>query len=154
AALVSTPMNDRANASRIATAFVALAALLAHAPALRAQATAGAPPTVPAQPAVRTRPAGPLPPAWPAGTAESRPWTRWWWQGSAVNPVDLTRNLEAYKRVGLGGVEITPIYGVRGAEQEFIPYLSPAWVSMLEHTLTQSRRLGLGVDMATGTGWP
>src|SRR5215207_5167927 len=93
-------------------------------------------------------------PAWPAVTTESRPWTRWWWHGSAVNPVDLTKNLEAYQRVGLGGVEITPIYGVFGAEQEFIPYLSPKWVSMLEHTLTESTRLGLGVDMATGTGWP
>ncbi|MFL5617773.1 MAG: glycosyl hydrolase [Gemmatimonadaceae bacterium] len=93
-------------------------------------------------------------PAWPAITTETRPWTRWWWQGSAVNPADLTRNLEAYQRVGLGGVEITPIYGVFGTEQEFIPYLSPKWVSMLEHTLAESKRLGLGVDMATGTGWP
>ena len=145
--------------SRIATALVALAAVLAHAPALRAQATVRTQPPVPRQPAVptpapRTQPFVAQPPAWPAVTAESRPWTRWWWQGSAVNPADLTRNLEAYQRVGLGGVEITPIYGVRGAEQEFIPYLSAAWVSMLEHTLTESRRLGLGVDMATGTGWP
>jgi hypothetical protein len=93
-------------------------------------------------------------PAWPAIVSEMRPWTRWWWQGSAVNRVDLTANLEAYKSVGLGGVEITPIYGVRGTEREFIPYLSPSWVEMLEHTLTQSKRLGLGADMATGTGWP
>ena len=64
-----------------------------------------------------------------------RPWTRWWWQGSAVNSADLTANLDAYRRVGLGGVELTPIYGVRGAEKEFIPYLSPRWVGMLEFTL-------------------
>jgi hypothetical protein len=64
-------------------------------------------------------------PAWPAIATEMRPWTRWWWHGSAVNPADLTANLEAYRQVGLGGVEITPIYGVRGAEREFIPYLSP-----------------------------
>ncbi|MEO6525160.1 MAG: glycosyl hydrolase, partial [Gemmatimonadaceae bacterium] len=93
-------------------------------------------------------------PAWPAVTREMRPWTRWWWQGSAVNPSDLTANLDAYRRAGLGGVELTPIYGVKGAEQQFIPYLSPRWVAMLEHTLAESRRLGLGVDMANGTGWP
>ena len=28
------------------------------------------------------------------------------------------------------------------------------WVSMLEHTLAEAKRLGLGVDMANGTGWP
>lgn len=83
-----------------------------------------------------------------------RPWTRWWWHGSAVNPADLTINLEQYERVGLGGVEVTPIYGIRGAEEEHIPYLSPKWVQMLEHTLAESRRLGLGVDIANGTGWP
>ena len=93
-------------------------------------------------------------PAWPDVTNEMRPWTRWWWQGSAVDSADITANLDAYHRVGLGGVELTPIYGVRGAEKEFIPYLSPRWVGMLEYTLTQARQLGLGVDMSNGTGWP
>ncbi len=93
-------------------------------------------------------------PAWPAITSEMRPWTRWWWQGSAVDSADLTANLDAYHRVGLGGVELTPIYGVRGAEKQFIPYLSPRWVGMLEFTLAQAQQLGLGVDVANGTGWP
>ncbi|HEX7977223.1 MAG TPA: glycosyl hydrolase [Gemmatimonadaceae bacterium] len=93
-------------------------------------------------------------PAWPAITNEMRPWTRWWWQGSAVDSADLAANLEAYRRVGLGGVELTPIYGVRGGEKEFIPYLSPRWVGMLEYTLTEAKQLGLGVDMNNGTGWP
>jgi len=93
-------------------------------------------------------------PAWPTLTNEMRPWTRWWWQGSAVDSANLTANLTAYQRVGLGGVELTPIYGVRGAEKEFIPYLSPRWVGMLEHTLTEAKQLGLGVDVNNGTGWP
>jgi hypothetical protein len=93
-------------------------------------------------------------PAWPAITIEMRPWTRWWWQGSAVNKADLTANLDQYRQAGLGGVELTPIYGVKGAEHENIAYLSPHWVDMLEHTLAESRRLGLGVDIANGTGWP
>jgi hypothetical protein len=93
-------------------------------------------------------------PAWPTITSDMRPWTRWWWQGSAVDSTDLAANLAAYRRVGLGGVEVTPIYGVRGAEKEFIPYLSPRWVEMLEYTLGQAKQLGLGVDMNNGTGWP
>jgi hypothetical protein len=83
-----------------------------------------------------------------------KPWTRWWWQGSAVEPVALTVNLESIAAAGLGGVELTPIYGVRGEEARFIPYLSPRWVEMLTRALGEARRLDLGVDMATGTGWP
>jgi hypothetical protein len=83
-----------------------------------------------------------------------KPWTRWWWQGSAVNESDLLWNLQQYQKAGLGGVEITPIYGVKGTEDRFIPYLSPQWMKALTYTLEQSKKLGLGVDMANGTGWP
>jgi hypothetical protein len=84
----------------------------------------------------------------------TKPWTRWWWPGSAVDKADLTKQLEQFAAAGLGGVEITPIYGARGAEERYLPYLSPQWVGMLEHVGKEARRLGLGVDMATGTGWP
>lgn len=91
---------------------------------------------------------------WPAITTETRPWTRWWWEGSAVNKKDLTWSLEQYKAAGLGGVEITPIYGVHGYEDRFIRFLSPQWVSVFEQTLKEGRRLGVGVDLANATGWP
>lgn len=91
---------------------------------------------------------------WPAVTNEMRPWTRWWWHGSAVDRPNLTSELEALRAAGIGGVEITPIYGVRGEERRFIPYLSDSWIGMLEHVLREADRLRLGVDMATGTGWP
>jgi hypothetical protein len=91
---------------------------------------------------------------WPAATRTARPWLRWWWPGSAVEPAELTRHLEQFAQAGIGGVEITPIYGARGAEARYIDYLSPRWVEMLAHTAREAKRLGLGVDMATGTGWP
>ena len=59
-----------------------------------------------------------------------------------------------FAAAGIGGVEITPIYGARGYEARYIDFLSPQWVEMLEHTASEAQRLGLGVDMATGTGWP
>jgi hypothetical protein len=93
-------------------------------------------------------------PGWPAVSNETKPWTRWWWLGSALDPATITRELEAFRAAGLGGVELTPIYGVRGEESRFVPYLSDQWVQLLEHTLREARRLGLGVDLATGTGWP
>ncbi|MDT5271482.1 MAG: hypothetical protein QOH49_3668 [Acidobacteriota bacterium] len=92
--------------------------------------------------------------AWPRVTSQSKPWTRWWWMGSAVNRRDLSTALAQYEQAGLGGLELTPIYGVRGEESKFINFLSPEWVGMLEHTLKEANRLGLGLDMSTGTGWP
>ena len=91
---------------------------------------------------------------WPAITSVTKPWTRWWWMGSAVNEKDLTANMEKYAAAGLGGLEITPIYGVAGYEKQFIDYLSPQWMKMLTHTLQEAKRLNMQIDMATGSGWP
>jgi hypothetical protein len=91
---------------------------------------------------------------WPEPTQSAKPWTRWWWPASAVAPAELTRELESFAAANIGGVEITPIYGARGFEDRTIEFLSPRWAEMLEHTTREARRLGLGVDMATGTGWP
>jgi hypothetical protein len=92
--------------------------------------------------------------AWPSVTKETRPWTRWWWMGSAVDKKDLTWNLEKYREAGLGGMELTPIYGVKGYESRFVNYLSPAWMGLFTFTLQEAKRLDLGLDMSTGTGWP
>ncbi len=96
----------------------------------------------------------PSPLAWPAIHRETKPWTRWWWLGSAVDKPNLTRELEALAAAGFGGVEITPIYGAKGYEDRFIPFLSPKYLEMLAQVGAEAKRLGLGVDMATGTGWP
>ena len=91
---------------------------------------------------------------WPAITCESKPWTRWWWLGSDVDSLNLTYNLEALSRAGIGGVEITPIFGVKGREEHYIDYLSPRWMQMLAFTESEAKRLGMSVDMSNGTGWP
>ncbi|QKZ14364.1 glycosyl hydrolase [Spirosoma sp. KUDC1026] len=101
-----------------------------------------------------TQPAPTTSSRWPAITQQTKPWTRWWWMGSAVTPGDLTTLLTQYQQAGLGGVEITPIYGVKGTEQQFINFLSPTWMDRLDHTLTEAKRLNLGVDMAQASGWP
>ncbi len=92
--------------------------------------------------------------AWPAINRENKPWTRWWWPGSGVDKASLTAQLEKFAAAGIGGVEITPIYGAKGYEDRYIDFLSPKWMEMLEHVGREAKRLDLGVDMATGTGWP
>src|SRR4051812_37727939 len=91
---------------------------------------------------------------WPEVTRENKPWTRWWWPGSGVDKASLTQQLEKIAAAGIGGVEITPIYGAVGYENRYIDFLSPKWMEMLEHVGREGQRLGIGVDMATGTGWP
>jgi glycosyl hydrolase family 106( putative alpha-L-rhamnosidase) len=104
---------------------------------------------------VRSTGAAVAAPDWPAVTNQTRPWTRWWWMGSAVDAAGLTTELEELRAAGLGGVEITPIYRAAGpAARTVVPYLSEDWMRRLAHTLAEARRLDLGVDMATGTGWP
>lgn len=91
---------------------------------------------------------------WPELSRDNKPWTRWWWPGSAVDKENLTRELESFAKAGIGGVEITPIYGAKGAEDRFVPFLSDRYIEMIGHVTAEAKRLGLGVDMATGTGWP
>ena len=54
---------------------------------------------------------------WPKVNKESKTWTRWWWMGSAVDKKNITRSLIAFEKAGIGGVEIEPIYGVKGQEE-------------------------------------
>jgi hypothetical protein len=91
---------------------------------------------------------------WPEVQMENRPGTYWWWMGSAVDEKNITYNLENLHEAGIGGVTIVPIYGVKGEEARYIDYLSPRWMEMLAHTVGEANRLGMWVDMTTGTGWP
>ena len=87
-------------------------------------------------------------------TNEAKPGTRWWWQGSAVDSAGITYQLEAFATAGIGAVEITPIYGMKGNEANDIPFLSERWMQMLRWTEQEGARLGIQIDMNNGTGWP
>ncbi|MBO9672444.1 MAG: glycoside hydrolase [Sphingobacteriaceae bacterium] len=92
--------------------------------------------------------------SWPIIEKQMKPWTRWWWMGNAVDEQNLNLVLKKYSDAGLGGVEITPIYGAKGFEKQYLQFLSPEWMNMLHYTVNKANTLGLGVDMNTGTGWP
>ena len=91
---------------------------------------------------------------WPEVSVEMRPATRWWWLGSAVDSINLKRSLDEYSRVGIGSVEITPIYGVLGNDSNDISYLSPEWMKMFRYVENTASHDGMLVDMNQGTGWP
>lgn len=91
---------------------------------------------------------------WPAITRTTKPWTRWWWMGSAVDERNLDQLLTTYSKAGFGGVEVTPIYGAIGFEKRYINFLSPEWMHMLNYTVSKANASRMGVDMNNGTGWP
>ena len=91
---------------------------------------------------------------WPTPSPEAKAGTRWWWLGSAVDKTNLQWNLSEYARVGIGAVEITPLYGVQGNDKNNIDFLSPRWMQALKDVQDISKPLGIEVDMNCGTGWP
>lgn len=93
-------------------------------------------------------------PVWPAVKKEAKPWTRWWWMGSAVDSAGITNALTTYHDAGIGGVEIAPIYGAKGFEAKYVDFLSPEWMHLLDITTRTADHLQMGVDLTTGTGWP
>ena len=72
--------------------------------------------------------------------------------GSPAAEGDLAAAMEQYAQVGIGGLEITPVYAASGSEDQFIGYLTPRWMEVLTHTLRQAQRLDMGIDLATSSG--
>ncbi len=91
--------------------------------------------------------------AWPAITSQTRPWVWWWWHGSAVDETNIDHELQRFHDAGLGGVQITAIFGTKGEEAHDIPYLTPRWLGMMGHTVDAANGLGMGASMTLGTGW-
>ena len=89
-----------------------------------------------------------------AGESQSLAGARWWWLGSAVTEAGLTWQMEQMASHGIGALEITPLYGVKGNDKNNIPFLSDRWMQVLRHTISEGHRLGIQIDMNLGTGWP
>lgn len=90
----------------------------------------------------------------PPSMRSAKPGTRWWWLGSAVDRDNLQWNLDQLSKVGIGTVEITPLYGVQGNEKRDIEFLSPKWMEALRDVEAIARKNGIQVEMNCGTGWP
>ena len=91
---------------------------------------------------------------WPEVTNQTKPWTRWWWLGAAYDTTDVRVALQQYADAGLGGLEVTDIYGVQGEEERYKEFLSPEWVDLFCYTLDEAKRRDLGIDLANASGWP
>lgn len=84
---------------------------------------------------------------------DARPRTWWHWINENVTEYGITKDLEAMKRIGLKGAQITNIYqgGPPEAQGEDV-VLSPAWIKAVEHAAKECERLGLTLGASSAAG--
>lgn len=82
---------------------------------------------------------------------DSRPHTWWHWMNGNVTADGITRDLEAMARVGVGGVQMFDV-GV-GIPQGPAAVLSPLWVKLVRHAVSECDRLGISFTLHNCPGW-
>jgi hypothetical protein len=79
------------------------------------------------------------------------PHTFWFWMNGNVSREGITLDLEAMKRVGIGGA-LNMDVGT-GIPKGPVQYLSAEWVQLKEHAIQEANRLGLEFVMHNCPGW-
>lgn len=82
-----------------------------------------------------------------------RPWCYYWWVNGNVDAETITRDLEAMRRVGFGGLLL---FDARGYHEDVnhliypkpkMAFMSDTWRAMASHTVREAARLGLTVSV-------
>ena len=81
----------------------------------------------------------------------ARPWVYWFWLNGNITREGITADLEAMKRVGIGGVLIMEVD--QGAPVGPVDFNSPKWRELFKHVVSEADRLGLEVNMNDDAGW-
>jgi hypothetical protein len=93
-------------------------------------------------------------------SGDSRPYARYWWFASEIQPEDVRYNLDWLKKHGFGGVELAWVYPLNRfyrADTSYTPrqeWLSYEWADIVEYTIRYADSVGLGCDLTFGTLWP
>src|SRR3954468_13500339 len=77
--------------------------------------------------------------------ASARPWVFWFWLNGNITSNGITADLEAMKRVGIGGVLIMEVN--QGAPAGKADFGGPVWRDLFKHVCAEARRLDLEVNM-------
>jgi len=81
----------------------------------------------------------------------ARPWVYWFFLNGNITREGITADLEAMRRVGIGGVLIMEVD--QGAPKGPARFGSPAWRKLFQHVCAEADRLGLKVNMNNDSGW-
>jgi hypothetical protein len=83
--------------------------------------------------------------------ASAKPWVYWFWLDGNITRQGITADLEAMRRVGVGGVLIMEVD--QGAPKGPAAFAGPQWRELFKFVLTEAKRLGLEVNMNNDAGW-
>ncbi len=98
----------------------------------------------------------------------AKPYTRWWWFATEIKREDISYQLDWFKRMNFGGVEIAWVYPLYRYQQMYAQkygrhypkdttaqeWLSPEWSEMVAFTKQYADSIGLGCDFTFGSAWP
>jgi len=85
----------------------------------------------------------------------AKPWAYYWWLNGNVDERTITRDLEAMKQVGFGGMLMFDARGYHDdvnhvpAPPPKMEFMSKEWRRLLKHTITEAGRLGLEVSVTS-----
>jgi hypothetical protein len=101
--------------------------------------------------AARPARADPLETGFQHPPAFARPHTWWHWMNGNVTREGITADLEAMKRVGIGGAQIFNVdCGIPAGPAKF---MSPEWRELVKHAAQEAQRLGLELCLHNCAGW-
>ena len=83
--------------------------------------------------------------------ASCRPWVYWFWLNGNITREGITADLQAMKRVGIGGVLIMEVD--QGIPRGPVDFMSPQWRSLFKFVVSEAQRLGLQINMNDDAGW-
>jgi len=81
----------------------------------------------------------------------ARPWVYWFPLNGNLSSNGITADLEAMKRVGIGGVLYMETD--QGAPAGPAGFAGPSWRDLVKHICSEAHRLGLEVNMNNDAGW-
>ena len=76
---------------------------------------------------------------------EARIWVYWFWLNGNISRGGITADLEAMKRVGIGGVLIMEVD--QGAPVGPVAFASPEWLKLFKHACAEADRLGIEITL-------
>ena len=80
----------------------------------------------------------------------ARPLTMWHWMNGNISKAGITRDFEAMKQAGVGGVML---FDVAGGPPGRVGFLTDEWRALIRHSVDEAGRLGLKFSMHNEGGW-
>jgi hypothetical protein len=81
----------------------------------------------------------------------AKPWTWWHWISGNISKPGITADLEAMKKIGLGGAQIFTVD--QSAVKGPVKFMSPEWKALVQYALSEANRLHLVISMEGCDGW-